>query len=134
MRRRRMQSPVNCGSRLARRIGWNASGIDEGEEVDEVVGLVLDGRAGHGPAPFAVDTAHHLRRLRFAVLDSLGLVQHHHVEVHPLIGQKGGVARQQLVVDQLERAVRDEPGAAARLGVAADDLEGQVLGPGAQLA
>ena len=50
------------------------------------------------------------------------------------VADAGGVAGQQLVVDQLERAVGDEPAGPAGVGVAADHLEGHVLRPGAQLA
>ena len=72
-----------------------------------------------------------LGRLRFAVLDALGFVEHHHVEVQSSFvdRDKGGIARQQFVVHQLERALRAEPLAPCGLRVAADDLEGNVLRP-----
>ena len=95
-------------------------------------GAVLDGRAGHGPAPRSRwSAAHHLGRLRVAVLDALGLVEHHHVEVHPRRRRASSASRvSSLVVDQLERAVGHEPRASGARPVSPpNDLERQVGGP-----
>ena len=86
-----------CRQHPRRRVGWDAFLVHEGENVDEVLNLVLDRRAGHGPAAGAANRAHRLGRLGAAGLDALGLVQHHDVELEFRVGQlirrRGSAAR-----------------------------------------
>src|SRR5207249_2869491 len=49
-------------------VGRNAAGVDEGEDVGEVVHAIFDGSAGHGPAAVAGNAADDLRGFCLAVL------------------------------------------------------------------
>src|SRR4029078_10442555 len=55
------------GEEFRRRVGGNAFGIDEGENIDEVGGAVFNGRAGHRPTAVAGNAAGDLGCLRFAI-------------------------------------------------------------------
>ena len=115
--RRRMQSRVNRGSRLAGVSGGMRSGSTKAKMLTRSSMRFSIGVPVMAQLRSRRDAAHHLGRLRVAVLDALGLVEHDHVEVDAFVLARRhvGVAGQQFVVDQLERAVRDEPAGPPRL-------------------
>ena len=120
---------------LGRRVRRDAARIDEREDVDQVLRPVLDRRAGQRPAPRRGGCD----RTTWAVFDSRFLIRCASSSTTTsnatrVVVDELGVAREQLVVDELERAVGDEPRRPAQVGVAADDLERQVGGPQLQLA
>ena len=90
--RRRIVSAVSCGHLLDGRVRRDAARVDEGEDVDEVVGAVLDRRAGEGPTAAAADRTDDLGRLRVPVLDPLGLVEDDDVELDVRVGEEVRVA------------------------------------------
>jgi hypothetical protein len=81
-----------------------------------------------------VQAADRLRGLRLVVLDALSLIEHDDVVVSALVRGELGVAGKQLIVHQLQRALRAGPAESPRGGVPGNHFEGQVRRPGPQLA